>query len=90
MQAYINASASTMNMLINNFNVKSKELMRGMDQPRRVSQKAIEEYIKSMKEQGYSLKRIKNHFAKFDMEVYLPDDKKKPKLQKWQKTLEDC
>jgi len=81
--------ASTMNLLINNFNVKSKEMMRGMDQPRRISQKAIEELVQQMRDNGYSTKRIKNHFTKFDIEVYLPDDKKPPKLEKWQSTLEE-
>lgn len=84
------SSAGTMSMLLNNFNVKSKELMRGMDQPRRISQKAIEELVQNMRDQKYSIKRIKNHFAKFDIDVHLPDEKKPPKLEKWQSTLEDC
>lgn len=84
------AHASTMNMLINNFNVKSKEMMRGMDQPRKITQKAIEELVQNMRDQKYSIKRIKNHFAKFDIDVYLPDEKKPPKLEKWQSTLEEA
>ncbi|MCX6822274.1 MAG: hypothetical protein NTW30_05875, partial [Candidatus Aenigmarchaeota archaeon] len=83
------AHASTMNMLINNFNVKTREMMRGMDQPRKISQKAIEELVQQMRDNGYSAKRIKNHFAKFDIDIYLPDEKKPPKLEKWQSTLEE-
>ena len=86
----VKAEAPTMKLLINNFNVKSKEAVMMMDKPRKVSQKAIDELVEQMRREEKSIKQIHNHFAKFDIEIYLPDDKKKPKLKKWQKTLEDC
>ena len=90
MMMNVRTEAPTMKLLINNFNVKSKEAIRMMDKPRRVSQKAIDELVEQMREEGKSNRRIHNHFAKFDIEVYLPDDKKKAKLERWQKTLGDC
>lgn len=90
MQLNTKAEAPTMNVLMNNFNVKSKESIQMMDQPHRVTQKAINELIKQMKEEELSNKKIHNHFAKFGIDVYLSDDKKPPHLHKWQKTLEDC
>ena len=86
----VNAEAPTMKILINNFSTKSKEAVKMMDKPLKVSQKAIEEQVQAMREHGDGNKKIKNHFAKFDIDIYLPDDKKAPKLQKWQKTLGDC
>jgi len=86
----VKTEAPTFKTLINNFNTKSKEAIRIMEKPRRVSQKAISDLIDEMKKQGKSNRQIKNHFAKFGIDVYLPDDKQPPKLHKWQKTLEDC
>jgi hypothetical protein len=86
----IKSEAPTFKVLINNFNTKSKESIRLMEQPHRVSQKAINELIEVMKSEGKSNRKIKNHFAKFGIDVFLPEDKKPPRLHKWQKTLEDC
>jgi hypothetical protein len=85
-----NAAAPTIRLLINNFNVKSKESIQMMDQPHRVTQKAINELIEGLRQEKMSNKKIHNHFAKYGIDVYLPDDKKPPRLHKWQKTLEDC
>jgi hypothetical protein len=74
-----NANGSTKKELIASID---KECKKYVVQIRDLKDKDIKEIIKSKKEDGWSNRRIRNHFAKFGIEVLsidLPEEKKKRK-----------
>ncbi len=89
MEVTVRSSSNSADSLIREFKKDSTEQIRFMDRPKKVTKNNILEMIEYMKNEGYTERRIKNHFKKFDIEIDFDEKGNPPKLDKWQKTLKE-
>jgi hypothetical protein len=75
----LNAHASTKEELLKGI---EKESLKYVKEIKDFKEKDYQEIIKSKKEDKWSNKRIRNHFAKFGITIVLPDEKKTKKGKK--------
>ncbi|RPI81964.1 MAG: hypothetical protein EHM34_07650 [Nitrosopumilales archaeon] len=76
MLAHMNAAASTKEGLLEGIR---EESVKYVEQIKNFKEKDYKEIIKDKKEDKWSNRRIRNHFAKFGITIELPDEKKKKK-----------
>lgn len=69
---------------------ETKRLSKTVLKGKKITDKYIQDRVKQLKEKGWGNLRINNFFARFDIDINLPIEKRKRKSKKGQTTLDSA